>query len=66
MNRTPEEILIQDEETKIKNKRRKASQRIVIRDSGVYKFERTNQEMIETSAVDAKGFYPKEFMDRRN
>ena len=52
MNRSPEQIKKDEEVTQAKNKRRKASQRIVIRDSGVYKFERSDREMINTSAVD--------------
>ena len=52
MNRTPEQIKKDEEVTQAKNKRRRASQRIVIRDSGVYKFERSDKEMINTSAVD--------------
>ena len=51
MNRTPEEIKADQEESNKKNKLRRASQRIVIKDSGVYKFERSDREMIKTSAV---------------
>lgn len=51
MNRTPEEKKADQEESNKKNKLRRASQRIVIKDSGVYKFERSDREMIKTSAV---------------
>jgi len=40
--------------------------RIVIKDSGVYKFSRSDQEMVRTSAVGAYDFRPSDFLDARN
>ncbi len=39
--------------------------RIVIKDSGVYKFERTDSQMIKTSAAGDKRFNPTDFLEAR-
>ena len=40
--------------------------RIVIKDSGVYKFSRSDSQMIRTSAAGAIDFRPDDFLDARN
>ena len=40
--------------------------RIVIKDSGVYKFSRTDTEMVRTSAAGSYDFNPTDFNDARN
>ena len=51
---------------KAKEKETKKSLNVVISDSGVYKFSRSDQEMIKLSAANRSDFIPKDFIDARN
>ena len=45
--------------------KQKRKSRIVIKDSGVYKFERNDRERVSTSAVGQNDFNPKDFLQAR-
>ena len=49
-----------------KLERSKEHTRILIKDSGVYKFEKGSKNRLLTSSVSEPGFDPKDFYDRRS
>ena len=51
---------------KVPDSNTKRGLNVVISDSGVYKFSRSDQDMIKISAANRYDFNPKDFIDARN